>query len=420
MPFPRTGRNRVVRAAAATSLALIVMTAAACSSGGGSDGERDVSTLIVGIPGTPQGVDLDRQVGPQTWTMAAQVYDLGAEWKRIPYPFESTGGVDNSKVAGFTYPDVQGGGQDPMLIESCETEDGGRTATYHLRQGVISGYGNEFNSEDVLYRVERAIANQGIGAFMANAANAGELSQWSAVDKYTVRITSETPMPLICDINTNMYWVFLDSTEVKKHATDEDPWANEWVSTHGGGYGAYTIEEWTAGQQVVMKANPDYWGGEPEISRIIFRVVPEAANRVALLERGELHLAEGLAPENIVNLNGKPNVSVAAVRSNQGIYGVMNNTTPPFDDARVRQAVNLALPREAIVDNVYRGMAVPWQGVVPSLYPGYEEVHDYDTDLDAARKLLADAGYADGFETTLATTRGTRSRPTSRSPCSRP
>lgn len=393
--------SRAARACAVVSAAALAAITLSSCGGDSSSKSKDPSTLVVGIPGTPQGVDLDRQVGPQTWTMAAQVYDLGAEWKRGGYPYEPAGDVDNSKVVDFTYPDVKGGQQDPMLIEKCDLTDGGKTATYHLRHDVKSGYGNEFTSKDVLYRVKRSIANKGIGDFMNHAANAADPAQWTAVDKYTVRITSPTPMPLICEINTNMYWVFIDSTEVEKHATPEDPWANQWVSTHGGGFGAYTIEEWTAGQQVVMKANPNYWGGEPKIKRIIFRVVPEAANRVALLERGDLDLAESLSPENISSLNGKPGVAVAAVRSNQSIYGVMDNTKPPFNDARVRQAINLALPREAIVDNVYRGMAVPWQGVIPSMYPGYDEVHAYDTDLEAAKALLSEAGHKDGFDTTL-------------------
>jgi peptide/nickel transport system substrate-binding protein len=376
---------------------------AGCGGAGGSTegSSADAGTLVVAIPGTPQGVDIDRQVGPQTWTMAGQVYDLGAEFSRIDYPFPPVAGIDNTSIPGFTYPAVEANEQESQLIERCELTDDGRTGTYHLRKGVTSGYGNEFTAEDVLYRVERSAANKGIGDFLNNAANAGDLSQWKAVDEHTVQITADSPMPLICDINTNMYWVYLDAKEVKKHATAEDPWANEWVSTHGGGFGAYTIEKWAAGQEVVMVANPNYWGGEPEISRIVYRVVPESSNRVALLERGEVHMAEGLAPKDVQYLKDVDGVNAAAVRSNLSIFAVMNNSVPPFDDPRVRQAINLAIPRQDIVDEIYGGLAESWQGVMPSLYPGYQEVDRYTLDLEAAKQLLAEAGHADGFETVL-------------------
>ncbi|HZU18783.1 MAG TPA: ABC transporter substrate-binding protein, partial [Candidatus Dormibacteraeota bacterium] len=142
------------------------------SSGTSSD------TIVIGIPGTPQGVDLDRESGPQSWTIAGQVLDLGLEWSRISYPFQPDGGINNNKIQGFTYPALQQQQTSPGLLTSCDLSSDGKTAIYHLRHGVKSAYGNEFTSADVLFRVKRALANNAIGAFLLGAANANDINKW--------------------------------------------------------------------------------------------------------------------------------------------------------------------------------------------------------------------------------------------------
>jgi len=391
--------HRWAVALAATGLLVGALGGTASGSGDGDD------TLVVAIPGTPQGIDVDLQAGPQTWTVGGQIWELGAEWLRADYPFDATI-ADPREIPGFTYPAFAAAAGGPEyegnLIESCDLSDDGLEATYHLRHGVLSPWGNEFTADDVLYRVERALDLGAIGAFLHNAANVASLDQWEKVDDYTVRITGESPMPIICSINANLYWYWLDSTEVQQHATEDDPWATEWVGRNGGSFGPYQITSWNAGSEIVLEANPNYWRGEPEIKHIVFKVVPESANRLALLESGQVDLAEGLSPEEIASLDGSATALGGAVRSSLSIYAVMNNSKPPFDDVDVRRAVNTAIPREAIVESLYRGMANQWQGVIPSVYPGFVDHHTYDYDLDQARAYLAESAYPDGFEVTLA------------------
>jgi peptide/nickel transport system substrate-binding protein len=367
---------------------------------GGSAGKAS-DTMVIAIPGTPQGTDLDRESGPQTWTITAQVLELGLEWKRIAYPYPPHGGINNNKVPGFTYPALTKQIAVPGLLTKCDLQKGGRVAIYHLRHGVKSAYGNEFTADDVIWHTKRAIANNAIGAFLLGAANASKISQWHKVDKYTVKITSATAMPLICPINTNEYWVYLDSTEVKKHTSKSDPWGNNWVPFHGDGFGPYYITSWVPGQQVLLKTNPNYWGGAPKIKNIIYKVVPESANRVALLEAGSVQMVEGLSPDDILALNKRSNVHPIAVRSSLSIYLVMNNKQAPFSNQKVRQAIEYAIPRDQIVKNVYRGFANPWQGVFPSLYPGFIPFHSYTYNIAKAKALLAQAGYPKGFKTVM-------------------
>lgn len=386
-------------------ICVVAVLVAAAAASFGAHAARSTSaasdTIVIAIPGTPQGTDLDRESGPQSWTIAGQVLELGMEWKRIKYPYRAHGGIDNTKVPGFTYPALKTQQTTPGLLSSCQVKNGGKTAVYHLRHGVKSAYGNEFTADDVLWRVKRSLANNAIGAFLLGAANANKISQWRKVDKYTVQITAPSPMPLICSINTNEYWIYLDSTEVKKHTSASDPWANNWVPFHGDSFGPYYITSWVPGQQVVLKANPNYWAGVPKIKNIIYKVVPESSNRVALLQSGSVQMVEGLSPEDILALNKHSNVRPIAVRSSLSIYLVMDNKKAPFSNQKVRQAIEYAIPRDQIVKNVYRGFANPWQGVYPSLYPGYIPFHNYTYDVAKAKQLLAQAGYPHGFKTVM-------------------
>src|ERR1700751_2831407 len=368
-------------------------------SGGSAAQTKD--TIIIAVPGTPQGVDVDRQSGPQTWTMAAQILETGAEWKPTTYPYAPAPGADPPKVPWVAYPDCRTQQMVPGAVEICDLSADGKTAFYHLRKGVKSAAGNEFTAKDVLWRVERGHDLKAIGTFLQNAVNAPDPKQWQEIDDHTVRISSDKPMPLICKILTNLYWYWYDSTEARKHSTPDYPWATKWAATSLVAFGPYVIRSWEAGNRVAMDGNPNYWHGRRKIKRIIYQVVPESRSRVALLKEGKVDLIEGVSPDEAVSLAAASNVRVAAVHGNQSIYLVMNNMKAPFDKVQVRQAINRLIPRDQIVKDIYRGLAITWEGVMPSVYPGYEEFNNYTYDVAEAKRLLAEAGYANGFETTL-------------------
>lgn len=368
-----------------------------------------VDTMVIAIGALPQGIDLDKNVSPTTWSMGAQVLEDGMSWEWVDFPFSTGDDWDPSTIPGFKYPDYMGKQiLVPGIIEKCELASDGKSATYHIRKGVISPWGNEFTADDMLWRIDRGKATGAINNFLefllnlpGQTINPPESGGYEKIDKYTVEITSSAGMPLACKRFTNYYDAFLDSTEVMKHATDEDPWADKWVSTNGGGFGAYRVTEWSPGKRVVMAANEDYWRGAPEIKKIIYLVVPESANRVALLQQGKVHMAEGLTPDEIVALASSDKARGVAVRGNQSMWVMINNELPPYDNLKVRQAINHVINRETIARNIYHGMMNPWQGVMPSTYPGYESWLKYDFDPAKAKQLLADAGFPDGFDAEL-------------------
>jgi peptide/nickel transport system substrate-binding protein len=213
-------------------------------------------------------------------------------------------------------------------------------------------------------------------------------------------------MPLGCPGLTNYYQAWHDSKAVEAHKTADDPGADQWIATHGGGFGAYQVTEWTPGKRVVMEANPNFWRGAPKIKKIVYLVVPESSGRLALLQKGTVDMAEDLSPDEVMALKGSDVAEGVAVRGNRQMWLILNNEMKPFDDVRVRQAINYAIPRDEIVKNVYRGMAVAWHGVISSVTPGYENLNPYDFNLDKAKQLLKDAGYENGFTADLSFSAG--------------
>lgn len=357
-------------------------------------------TLVIAIPGLPQGVDLDKHISPQTWSMGAQLHDWGMDWEFGPYPYD-TGAYYDPSIPGFEYPiGYTNQNMSPSLMTGCDISDDGKTITYHLREGVVSAEGNEFTADDVIWRFDRERERPIIYALITRLFNLDQ-AEYEKVDKYTVKLTNPTPAPLGCAGLTNFYYPWLDSKAIEAHSTPDDPYGDNWIATHGGGFGAYHVTEWTPGKRAVMDANPNYWRGEPQIKRIIWLVVPESSGRLALLQKGTVDIAEALSPDELASLENSDVARPVAIRGNRQMWLILNNEMKPFDDVRVRQAINYLIPRESIVNDVYHGMAKEWSGVISSVTPGYQDLHPYTYDPEKAKQLLEEAGYGDGFEAEL-------------------
>jgi peptide/nickel transport system substrate-binding protein len=149
---------------------------------------------------------------------------------------------------------------------------------------------------------------------------------------------------------------------------------------------------------ITYEANPDYWRGAPEIDKITYRPVPEAAVRTAMLQTGEADVAANVSPEDIQTLEDDENIVVTKNDSLSQVTSEMRQTQPPFDSKEVRQAMNYALDKEAIVNEIMRGVGRVADSSGPPGVWGSVELEPYDYDPDKAKQLLADAGYPDGFE----------------------
>jgi len=176
---------------------------------------------------------------------------------------------------------------------------------------------------------------------------------------------------------------------------------------HPVGTGPFVFVEWVKGDRIVLKANPDYWREDtPKIEHLIFRPIPESATRVAAIQTGEVDIVTRLSSEEAQSLLGVPNVTVIKYAQARVYYIAFNNVTTgvgqPTEDPLVRQAMNYAVDIEAIIDSLFNGFAKPAIGFVATGELGYDNVEPFGYDPDKARDLLAQAGYADGFEMDMA------------------
>jgi peptide/nickel transport system substrate-binding protein len=150
-----------------------------------------------------------------------------------------------------------------------------------------------------------------------------------------------------------------------------------------------------------MVRNDNYWGTNPTVSEVTFRVIPDDASRVAALERGEVHVAVKIPPSDLPRLKANSNIRIMTSPSARTIYMGFNCLKEPFTDKRIRHALNYAVNKEAIVDRVLDGAGrVSDAPISPAIF-GYAPIKTYEYSIEKAKALLAEAGFPEGFETTL-------------------
>jgi peptide/nickel transport system substrate-binding protein len=287
---------------------------------------------------------------------------------------------------------------EPELAESWKVE--GPVITFKLRSGVkFFATGNPVTAEDVRYSFERLVRIVGNGRNQAGIAGIFKPEQIEVVDPLTVKITFEdgkgtpTAVPVALTSMKFQQFAVIDSVEVKKHATTEDPWANQWLMKNLATTGPYYIANRTLGQQLELKAVPNHWSGkQPPFEDVVLRVIGNA-DLVSLIKGGVVdYAAEGLT--------GRQYDALAAAG-----FPVLHGETPsimrlamaidkePFTDVRVRQAMLHAIPHDRILKIALAGRGKRqiclYNMPDPVCNNNYER---YKLDLEKAKALLKDAG----------------------------
>jgi peptide/nickel transport system substrate-binding protein len=206
----------------------------------------------------------------------------------------------------------------------------------------------------------------------------------------------KAPSPMGIDTVTLSNNAILDPDLVKANATKEDPWATEWLKRNGASIGPYRLVKNEPGVEIVMEATPGYWRPKPYFERVILKLVPNEADRVLLLKRKAVDLVAGrpgLSPKNVKALEGEPGLKVFSVPDTTCHYLCMNQRKPPFDNKLVRQAVNFAIPIQAILPNVLFGYGVQMKSPIPNLTPTHlGDYSPYKHDIARAKALMKEAG----------------------------
>lgn len=369
------GRRDVLKlaAGAAGAAALVRTTAFGATAAPARAGQNAAKALIFGV-----GTDVDeldpRQIDTQEGYIAcANVYDCLVRYE----PGATTLG--------------------PGLAESWEISADGLQYTFRLRQGVTFHDGAVFNADAVVGWFNSI--NEGAPGSQYDATKMvymqDFLTTWidtvEKVDDATVRMTLPAPYaPLLANLAIPIASI-VSPTAIDRGLDD--------VAINPSGTGPFRLanpSDWTRDSQLILTANPDYWGGAPKVEQLIIKVVPESSTRLQQVEAGDLDFAWALTPEDVERARENADLQVVEQAGLNTNAVELNVTKEPFTSKEVRQALNYAVNRQELSDGLYNGNMVPAIGVLPPVDWAYSEaITSYAYDPDRARELLTAAGYSE-------------------------
>jgi peptide/nickel transport system substrate-binding protein/oligopeptide transport system substrate-binding protein len=288
----------------------------------------------------------------------------------------------------------------PDLATSYDVSSDGLTYTFHLRKGVKFHNGREMTADDVAYSFNRSVnpKTQSPGAAFFHSiagyddvagGKADAMSGIKVIDPQTISITLSKPDATFLQVVALNFASVVAKEDVEKWGTD--------YGHHPDGTGAFYLDNWTLGQQVTFKRNPDYYvTGTPYLDEIDFKIGAEPLTALLQLQKGEVDVVgDGIPPAKFLEVMNDPEQKKLVVNAPQleTSYLTMKTTMKPLDDVRVRRAINMAINKDRIV-KIINGRADIANQPLPPGMPGYDkDFKGYPYDPDGAKKLLADAKY---------------------------
>ncbi|MHA6264119.1 ABC transporter substrate-binding protein [Arenibacterium sp. CAU 1754] len=276
----------------------------------------------------------------------------------------------------------------PGLAESWEISEDGLTYTFKLQDGVTFHDGSTMDAEDVKFSLDRARAEDSVNAQKALFAG---ISDVTVVDPLTVKVTLSEPNG---NFLFNMAW---------GDAVIVAPESIENIKTAPVGTGAFKFVSWTQGDKVEIARNPDYWGTPAILDSATFKFISDPTAAFAAMMAEDIDAFSGFpAPENLPQFEADPRFQVLVGSTEGETILSTNNKQPPFDNVKVREALAHAIDRQAIIDGAMFGYGTPIGTHFAPHHPAYVDLTGNSAyDPAKAKALLAEAGFPDGFETTL-------------------
>jgi peptide/nickel transport system substrate-binding protein len=296
------------------------------------------------------------------------------------------------------------------LAESYDVSSDGLKITFHLRKDAKFQDGSPVTADDVKWSLDRAVTAKILGKAQLLTGSLTDASQFKVIDPETFEVTLPKPDKLALPNLATVYPIIINSKLAKAHATEEDPWAQAWLKENTAGSGAYILETFKPGEQVILKRN-DAWNRGPGgkqvfFKRLIVQSVPEPSTRANLVEKGDVDIVIDLQASDAQSLEAKGKLQVISTPQYNALTFIsMNNQTAPFDKVDVRRAVAYALPYDDMFKAALFGRGTllagaTWaDGKPPS--GGFPIPQPVQLDLDKAKAYLKSAGFPDGFSTTF-------------------
>jgi len=274
------------------------------------------------------------------------------------------------------------------LAKSWDISDDGLTYTFMLNEGVMFHDGTDMNADDVKFSLDRARADDSTNAQKGLFADIADVT---VVDPLTVQVTLAQPNGSFL---FNMAW---------GDAVIVAPESIETIASNPIGTGAFAFSDWVQGDRLELVRNDAYWGDAPALESATFRFISDPTAAFAAVMAEDVDAFVGFpAPENLPQFEADPRFQVLVGNTEGETILSMNNQMPPFDNVLVRQAVSLAIDRQAIIDGAMFGYGTPIGTHFAPHNPNYVDlIANSAHNPDRARELLAEAGFADGFTTTL-------------------
>jgi peptide/nickel transport system substrate-binding protein len=276
---------------------------------------------------------------------------------------------------------------EPALAAAWESSADGLVWTFHLRQGVQFHDSTPLNADAVVFSLTRPQA-------VYREFQAEFINQIIALDPFTVQIALKMPFAPFINALTGFEYSIVSPIAVQHFG---DNFASNPVGT-----GPFKFVRWDKRDKIVLTANDMHWAGEPALDGLIFRTIPDNSVRFMELQQGNIHAMEFPNPDDIPLIQGDARLELIMQPSLNVGFIAMNMDKPPFDNVKVRLAINHAIDKATIIKDLYQGRGIPAKSPIPPTLWSYDDsIEDYAYDPELAKQLLAEAGYPDGFEATL-------------------